>query len=579
MADLIIGIDLGTTNSEVAFINEGQAHVIPIEKGSFQLPSYVGLDENDEILVGDSAKNQYLLYPERTLKSIKRYMGEDVQLQLGDKHYSPQEVSAMILRHLKLIAEKHSGEEISRAVITVPAFFSDAQRQATRDAGEIAGLTVERILNEPTAAALAYEVNTPEARTILVYDLGGGTFDVSVVKMENNVVEVLSSHGDNHLGGDDFDQKIIEHLVEHLKEKQEVNAADYPKAMSRIVRAAENAKIALSSQPYFTIEEEHLFEEKGKPVHLSIELSRSDYEEMITPFIEQTIDAIHTAIDGANLRVTDIDEVLLVGGSTKTPLVRDQLERVLNRPIRLDIDPDLCVAIGAATQAGIISGEGVSATLVDVTPYTFGTSALGHMYDLEYPFVYVPIIKKNTPIPVTRSESFFAVYDDQEEIEVIVYQGEDPDAAKNDRIGSFMIDNLEDIQAGDAIITTFSLDINGILHVTTTEKKTGKQKSLTISNAISRFQDEDLENAKQQVASLFSDETDSGQAVTEPNTASAVTTLLDKAKKILEGLEADDKEDMVEILTDLEVAVTAQDEVKIEELSSELTDLIYYLET
>ncbi len=573
MKDTIIGIDLGTTNSEVAILKEGKVNVLNITGESKQLPSYVGMDEDGELLIGEAAKNQFLLYPERTIKSVKRHMGEDIQLTLADKSFSPQEISAMILRHLKQIAEKELGKPVSRAVITVPAYFSDAQRQATRDAGEIAGLSVERILNEPTAAALAYEVNSPEARTILVYDLGGGTFDVSVVKIENNVVEVLSSHGDNHLGGDDFDQKIIEHILAHLKDEHEVDITEEPRAMSRIIRAAENAKIALSSQPYFTIEEEHLTESKGRPVHLSLELSREDYEEMIKPFIDQTEEAIHTALDGAKLRVVDIDEILLVGGSTKTPLVRDRLEKNLARPIRLDVDPDLCVAIGAATQAGIIGGEDVSATLVDVTPYTFGTSALGEMHGHEYPYVYVPIIKKNTPIPVTRSESFFTIFDGQKKIEVNVYQGEDPDALNNEALGKFLIEDLKNVRAGDAIITTFSLDINGILHVTSTEKKTGKQKSITIDNVISRFQDKELEKAKQQVAALFDDEESLKNKDEQKN------ELLEKAKKLQADLDGDDKEDITDLITDLEEAIKANDKDAIATVSEELTDLIYYLET
>jgi len=575
MGNTIIGIDLGTTNSEVAVLKDSKVNVLKVNGESSQLPSYVGLDEQGKLLVGEAAKNQFLLYPERTIKSVKRHMGEDIQLQLADSHHSPQEISAMILRHLKQVAEKHTGESISRAVITVPAFFSDAQRQATRDAGEIAGLTVERILNEPTAAALAYEVNSTEARTILVYDLGGGTFDVSVVKIEKNVVEVLSSHGNNQLGGDDFDQKIIEHILTHLQEAHNVDIKEEPKAMSRIIRAAENAKIALSSQPYFTIEEEHLTEDKERPVHLSLELSREDYEEMIKPFIEQTEEAIHTALDGAKLRVVDIDEILLVGGSTKTPLVRTRLEENLDRPIRLDVDPDLCVAIGAATQAGIISGKNVSATLVDVTPYTFGTSALGEMNGYEYPFVYIPIIKKNTPIPITRSESFFVSYDGQQKIKVNIYQGEDRDAVNNEALGDFLIDDLKNPHEGDAIITTFSLDINGILNITTTEKKTGKQKSITIDNVISRYQDEELEKAKQQVAALFEDD----ESQTSENTHSQGNELLDKAKKMQVNLEGDDKEDISTLINDLEIAINANDEASIQNTSEELTDLIYYLET
>jgi molecular chaperone DnaK (HSP70) len=578
MKEIIIGIDLGTTNSEVALIKEGKVEVLEIINGCQQLPSYVGFDEQDDLLVGETAKNQYLVYPERTIKSVKRHMGEDTHLLLGEKQYTPQELSAMILRHLKQVAEKETGQTINRAVITVPAFFSDAQRQATRDAGEIAGLSVERIINEPTAAALAYEVDNSQARTILVYDLGGGTFDVSVVKMEHNVVEVLSSHGDNQLGGDDFDQKIIAHILQHLETEHGLDARTDVRAMSRITRAAEDAKIALSAQPYYTIEEEHLLEHQGSPVHLSLELAREEYEEMIAPFIDQTMQAIHTALDGAGLRVADIDEILLVGGSTKTPVVRDRLEHDLGLQVRLDVDPDLCVASGAAIQAGMIGGEEVTAVLVDVTPYTFGTSALGELNGNFYPECYVPIIKKNTPIPVTRSESFFATHDGQNKVKVSVYQGENEDALQNKAMGDFMIEGLKNVKEGDAIIATFSLDINGILHVTGMEKKTGKKESLRIDNAISRFQEEDLEQAKQHINTLFSDDDSSGSS-NDQDAALPDPVLIIKARSLRDSLEGDDKEDISEVIEDLEQATTAGDASKIQQATEELSDLIYYLET
>lgn len=577
MKDIIIGIDLGTTNSEVALIQDGKAEVLELKNGSQQLPSYIGFDDQGELLIGETARNQYLIYPERTIKSVKRHMGEDTQLLLADKQYTPQELSAMILRHLKQVAEKETGQKINRAVITVPAFFSDAQRQATRDAGEIAGLTVERIINEPTAAALAYEVDNAQARTILVYDLGGGTFDVSVVKMENTVVEVLSSHGDNQLGGDDFDQKIIAHIIEHLEKEHGIDPGTDARAISRITRAAEDAKIALSAQPYYTIEEEHLLEHQGNPIHLSLELERETYEKMITPFIDETMQAVHTALDGAGLRVADIDEILLVGGSTKTPLVRDRLEKDLALQVRLDVDPDLCVASGAAIQAGMIGGEKVSAVLVDVTPYTFGTSALGDLNGDFYPHCYVPIIKKNTPIPVTRSESFFATHDGQHKVKVDVFQGENEDALQNKAMGEFMIEGLKNVKEGDAIIATFSLDINGILHVTGMEKKTGKKESLRIDNAISRFQEEDLEQAKQHIDTLFSDDESTDLSVDQD--APHDPALLEKARSLRDTLEGDDKEDISEVLEQLEQAISENDPQKTKEANEELSDLIYYLET
>ena len=375
MTEKIIGIDLGTTNSEVAVVENGRVTVIDTSPGNPILPSFVGLGDDGSILVGEPAKNQYVLYPERTIRSIKRRMGSADRVQMGDDSYTPQEISAIILRRLKAIAEAHLGETIHKAVITVPAYFSDAQRQATREAGEIAGLEVMRIINEPTAAALSYEANHQGHKRVLVYDLGGGTFDVSVVGIEDNVVEVLASHGNNHLGGDDFDAQIVEHIVEHLKGLG-ADPNSSRRAMARITRAAEIAKIALSDQPYTRIEEEYLLEKAGAPVNLSLELSRHEYEDMIAGYIDETLEAVHIALKGANLTVSDIDEVLLVGGATRTPVITQRLEEDLGLMVRAEVNPDLCVATGAAIQAAMLAGETVSAVLVDITPYTFGTSAL-----------------------------------------------------------------------------------------------------------------------------------------------------------------------------------------------------------
>ncbi|MGB5064723.1 MAG: Hsp70 family protein, partial [Candidatus Competibacter sp.] len=472
MAEKIIGIDLGTTNSEVAVVNNGRVTVIDIAPGHPILPSFVSLADDGAILVGEPAKNQYVLYPERTIKSIKRRMGSADPVELGDTTYTPQEISAIILRRLKDIAEAHLGEPVHKAVITVPAYFSDAQRQATREAGEIAGLEVARIINEPTAAALSYEANHQGHKKVLVYDLGGGTFDVSVVGIEDNVVEVLASHGNNHLGGDDFDAKIVEHLVEHLK-GQGVDPTGSRKAMARITRAAETAKIALSDQPYTRIEEEYLLERDGAPVNLALELSRDEYEDMIAGYIDETLEAAHIALKGASLTVSAIDEVLLVGGATRTPLITQRLEEDLGLTVRAEVNPDLCVAAGAAIQAGMLAGETVSAVLVDITPYTFGTSVVGELNGTPYPFTYVPIIHKNTPIPVTKSDVVYTMYDRQEAVLVHVYQGEDPDALNNIELGQFFVENLSKVPAGNPIVIQFSLDLNGIMNVSAREKKTG----------------------------------------------------------------------------------------------------------
>jgi molecular chaperone DnaK (HSP70) len=468
-------------------------------------------------------------------------------------------------------------------VITVPAFFSDVQRQATRDAGEIAGLTVERIINEPTAAALAYECGHQEAKNILVYDLGGGTFDVSVVHLDSGVVEVRASHGDNHLGGDDFDHRLLEHICNFLEKEHGVVVKDSTRAISRINRAAETAKIALSSQPYYTIEEEYLLEKDGAPIHLSLEISRVEYEEMIADYIAQTLEAVHTALDGAGLRASDIDEILLVGGSTRTPLVQERLEAEMGMQPRLELDPDLCVAMGAAVQAGMMGGEKIGPILVDITPYTFGTSAIDYFNGREYPYCFIPLIRKNTPIPVTHSESFYTAFDDQKEIEVCVYQGENKDALNNTKIGSFLLEIQDDLPAGSPIVTTFSLDINGILNVSTLEKKSGHTQHLTIDNALSHFQENEMEQARLALQKLMEedayhddgDDTDEEQETRERVKARA---LLEKARTLLPSLEGDDRDDAVDLIEAVEIALSGDDGEQLTQASNELSDFLYYIE-
>jgi molecular chaperone DnaK len=582
MSETIIGIDLGTTNSEVAIVREGGVEVLEIEENNRLLPSFVGLSEDGNLLIGQAARNQYALYPQRTIKSIKRHMGNDEHLSLGEKSYTPQEISAMILKRLKEIAERRLDQKVDTAVITVPAYFSDAQRQATREAGEIAGLKVARIINEPTAAALAYETSHEGSKRVLVYDLGGGTFDVSVVRIEDNVVEVLASHGNNHLGGDDFDQKIIDHVVDQLRKEHGVDIGIVPQAMARVTRAAEAAKIALSDKPFAIIEEEYLIEHEGAPINLSLELARFDYEAMIEPFIQETMLAVHTALEGAGLTVSDLDEILLVGGATRTPLVSRRLEEELSMQPRGEVDPDLCVAMGAAIQAAMVAGESVSAVLVDITPYTFGTNAIAELNGEIYPFCFIPLIRKNTPIPVTKSEVFQTSHDGQRNVDVTVYQGEDPDALNNTEIGRFHIEGLRDVPAGNPVITTFSLDINGILHVTAQEKETGLQKSITIDNAIARFEMEELAAARQRVSELFVDEgkkATEGEIVPHRREMTQAKALVDKAEVLLEEASAEDREDLVDLIESVNDAVKNDDAAALRQATEKLTDLIYYLES
>jgi molecular chaperone DnaK len=583
MSETIVGIDLGTTNSEIAVYRDGRPEVQADGSSRLILPSVVGLDQDGSLLVGEAARNQYILHPERTVRSIKRLMGSDRKVSLGDRNYTPQDVSAMILRRLREIAEERLGAPVRKAVITVPAFFSDAQRQATREAGEIAGFEVARIVNEPTAAALVYEAAQQQGKRVLVYDLGGGTFDVSVVRIEEGVIEVIASHGNNHLGGDDFDHKIVEHVLDHLRIEHKVDVSDNPQAMARIHRAAENAKKHLSDHPFARIEEEYLAEVGGKPVHLALELARADYEEMIAPFIEETLSAIHIALESAALTASQIEEVLLVGGATRTPLIRDRMFEVFGRPARGEVDPDLCVAMGAAIQGASMAGEKVSAVLVDVTPYTFGTGALGELGGTLYPYCFIPIIPKNTPIPVRKSEAFATINDNQKVVEVRIYQGENEDALENIQIGEFRVEDLADVPAGNTIILDLALDRDGILHVSAKEKATGLERRITIDKAMSRYEKAEIEEARQHIDRLFGESTDEtvtaadveGTAPVDPK----LEALLAKARARLDGAVAEDRTEIVDLIETIEDSRASGDDARLADTVQRLDDLLFYLET
>ena len=583
MTETIIGIDLGTTNSEVAVFEQGKVIIIA-DDGKKILPSVVGVTDNDVILVGEEARNQYLLYPERTIKSVKRLMGEDTSIEMAGKGYSPQEISAIILKRLKMTAQRYLDKTVTKAVITVPAYFSDAQRQATREAGEIAGLEVVRMINEPTAAALAYDASHQQQKHMLVYDLGGGTFDVSVVNVESGIVEVLSSHGNNHLGGDDFDEKIVQHLLKYIQEKYDVDLSGDAKAMAKISRAAETAKIKLSAEPYVQIEEEYLFQHQGAPVHLSLELSRLEYEAMIEDYIHETLDAVHIALKGANFTASDIDEILLVGGATRTPCIRERLYSEFGFEPHGEVDPDLCVALGAATQAAMIAGENVSSVLVDVTPYTYGTSALGILDGEEYPYVFIPVIRKNSSLPVNRTEAFVTMHDSQEAVDVNVFQGEDADALNNIEIGHFRVTGLKDVPAGNIITINLSLDLDGLLNISAKEKSTGLEKSITIKNALSKLEDEELDTAKQRVNELFAktdnaiSEQDEKKHQDAPETEEA-RRLIKKAEELFDQISAEDKEDIIAIIDQINQCIEQQNFDAMQDPVEQLNDILFYLES
>ena len=581
MMDDIVGIDLGTTNSEIALYRGGRPEILADEQGRKILPSVVGVTEAGELLVGEEARNQLLLYPDRTVRSIKRRMGQAETVRMAGHDYTPQEISAIILKRLKEIGERRLGRPVVKAVITVPAYFSDTQRQATREAGEIAGLEVVRIINEPTAAALVYEAGQHQGKRILVYDLGGGTFDVSVVRIEEGVVEVISSHGNNHLGGDDFDQKIVAHVLDHLRLKQGVDVSDKPRAMARILRGAEAAKKHLSDHPYARIEEEYLTEVGAKPVHLSLELVRDKYEQMIAPFVEETLQAIHSALRAADLTATQVDEILLVGGATRTPMIRRRLLEIFGLEPRGEVDADLCVAMGAAIQGAAIGGAEVSAVLVDVTPYTFGTSALGELDGELYPYQYVPIIARNTPIPVRKSEVFYTVMDDQTVVDVRIYQGENEDALENIKIGQFMVEGLREAPAGNPVVLDLALDRDGILHVTAREKNTGLERRISIDQAVARYGAEELLRARDRIGTLF------GQNDMDPTLGedvvgagrTAVAALLAKASAQLDTIGEEDRLEMIDLMETIRDAEAAGDTTTLEQAQTQLGDLLFYLDT
>ncbi len=506
IAEPIVGIDLGTTNSEIAAFIDGKPQIIG--NGSrLMLPSCVGMTPAGELLIGETAQNQMLLYPERTVRSVKRIMGASESVTLGDRTFTPPEISALILRELARWAEARLGQPVKKAVITVPAYFSDAQRNATREAGELAGLEVVRIINEPTAASLAYGLEGGDAatrRTVMIYDLGGGTLDVSIVRNEGQITEVLASHGNNHLGGDDFDQKLVDHLVRLFREEHGVDLRDQnPGAYARLWWAAEAAKKQLSDEPYARIREESLIQIDGKPLHLDVEISRREYEAMIRPLLDQTLDSASRALGDAGLVPGALDEILLVGGSTRTPLVVQLIEQLCHKTPRHDLHPDLCVALGAGVLASRLGGHDVQRVLVDVSPFSFGPSYLGMRDGWEYPHCYHPLIQRNTPLPVTRTEEYFTASDYQTAVEIDIYQGDDPDAMKNVHVGHFRVEELKPVVGPNPVLCRMRLDLDGILHVTAIEKQTGKSKHVAISGATRRRDSTELARGREALERLF----------------------------------------------------------------------------
>ncbi|MEQ8787728.1 MAG: Hsp70 family protein [Pirellulaceae bacterium] len=585
--ELILGIDLGTTNSVVSVVQDGKPVVLGDGRQEVILPSLVGVDSSGGLLVGEAARNQALLAPERTVKSIKRRMGEDVKVPLGEASYSPQEVSAMILRTLKDRAEQSLGRTVDKAVITVPAFFTENQRRATREAGQLAGLDVVRIVNEPTAAALTYEPHPTRRETLVVYDLGGGTFDVSLVQIESGVIEVLASHGDTHLGGDDFDQLLLDLVAEQFLDETGVDLRTIPAARSRLLQAVEDAKKRLSFEPYTEIAEEFIAEKDGQPLHLRRAIERKDYEALIDPLLRKTLTCVDSALEDAKLTARDIDRVILVGGSTRTPLVHQLLRQQLHHDLHLEVDPDLCVSMGAAVQGALVAGVDVGAVLVDITPHTLGIECLGEVRGRPSRYCFSSIIERNTPLPAVRSEIYYTEYDGQNVVDIRVLQGESDDARYNQPVGQLRLDGLnEDAPAGNEVLVRFELDLDGILTVAVVERDTGLRKEVTIENAITRFRAGSRDEAKAKLESVFgasSGEQESREtaAVGEGGAAAAfpqAEQMLTKSKRLLAQAAAEDAEEMRSLIEQLGRAVEQRSEQEVQRICDQLEDLMFYLE-
>ncbi len=538
----IIGIDLGTTNSCVAVMEGGKPVVIPNAEGMRTTPSVVAFTKNGERLVGEPAKRQAVTNADRTISSIKRHMGTDYKVSIDGKDYTPQEISAMILQKLKTDAESYLGEKVTQAVITVPAYFNDAQRQATKDAGKIAGLSVERIINEPTAAALAYGLEDESEQKVMVYDLGGGTFDVSIIDIGDGVIEVLSTNGDTHLGGDDYDERITKWLVDEFKSQEGVDLSQDKMALQRLKEAAEKAKKELSSATTTDINLPFITATAEGPKHLDMKLSRAKFEELTADLTERTAIPVQNSLRDAGLNSSELGKVLLVGGSTRMPVAQEKVKQLTGKEPSKNLNPDECVALGAAVQGGKLSGEAGAGDvlLLDVTPLTLSIETLGG--------VATPLIKRNTTIPTRASQVFSTAADNQTAVDINVVQGEREFAKDNKSLGQFRLDGILPAQRGvPQIEVTFDIDANGIVNVSAKDKGTGKEQHITITSG-SNMSKEDIDKAVNEAAQFEAADKEKKEAIEVRNGADSIVfqtkkALTDVGDKISEseksGVEAD----------------------------------------
>ncbi|HNR44053.1 MAG TPA: molecular chaperone DnaK [Methanofastidiosum sp.] len=590
----VLGIDLGTTNSCMSIMDKGQPLVIPNAEGGRTTPSVVGVSSKGEWLVGRVAKNQIVSNPENTAYSVKRFIGrrydevdsekkiiqytitpgntQEVRIVLGGKDYTPEELSAKILKKMKDDAEAYLGEKITEAVITVPAYFNDSQRKATKDAGEIAGLKVLRIINEPTAATLAYGLDKQEEQTVLVYDLGGGTFDVSILEIGEGVFEVKSTNGDTHLGGDDWDQRVVEWLVEEYKKQYGKDITKDKMAMQRLKEAAEKAKIELSGLTETSINLPYLTADESGPKHLEVSLSRSRFEAMTKDLIDRTMKPIQQAMTDAKVEPEDIDSILLVGGSTRMPQVYNYVKQYFAKEPRRDINPDECVAIGAGIQGGVLKGEVKDVLLLDVTPLSLGIETFGG--------VFTKLIDRNTTIPTKKSEVFSTATDNQSSVEIHVLQGERPMAADNHTLGKFTLSGIPPAPRGiPQIEVTFDIDANGILNVTAKDKGTRKEQSITIQ-ASANLSKSEIENLKKEAEAHAQEDTKKKELVEARNQADTVIYTTEKAiKDFADKIDSSKKSELEGLIAELKNAISGNNSQEINEKTEKLSKSMYEIST
>lgn len=567
----IIGIDLGTTNSCVAVMEGGNAVVIPNAEGARTTPSVVGFTKNGERLVGQVAKRQAVANPERTISSIKRHMGSDYKVEIDGKKYTPQEISAMILQKLKADAEAYLGSSVTEAVITVPAYFTDAQRQATKDAGQIAGLTVKRIINEPTAAALSYGIDKEEDQKVMVYDLGGGTFDVSIIEMGEGVQQVLATAGNNRLGGDDFDQRIIDWIVAEFKKTEGIDLSKDKMVMQRLKEAAEKAKIELSATTSSNINLPFITADATGPKHLDMTLTVAKFNELTKDLVDATMGPVQQALSDSGLSASELNKVLMVGGSSRIPAVQEAVRRKLGKEPFKGINPDECVALGAAYQGGVLGGDVKDGLLLlDVTPLSLGLETMGG--------VCTKIIERNTTIPTKKSQIFSTAADNQTAVDINVLQGEREFARDNKQLGTFRLDGIAPARRGvPQIEVTFDIDANGIVHVSAKDLGTGKEQNITITSS-TNMSKEDIDKAvKEAEAYAEEDKKRKDEVDTRNNAENMVMQCESTLEELGDKVPASEKSDVEAKCSDLKEALKGTDTALIKEKSDALQKTLYDL--